>query len=159
MKTVKKRSQIQEKGVAKDLSARTVVASGSLWHAKGDVRNDKFLIECKTTLKPYYVFTTKTWEKICREANTDSMRTPIMVIDLEDRDRYVVFNPNHFSHEINSYEIGSKIDPVSFRFYGTKECKDETLLFSMKSLAPNKLRHMLMAMPIEKFLEEFKEEL
>ena len=76
MKTVKRRSQKQEKSVAKDFNARTVVASGAKWGAKGDVRNDKFLIECKTTEKDYYSLTANVWEKIEREAITDHMRTP-----------------------------------------------------------------------------------
>ena len=64
MKTVKRRSQKQEKSVAKDFNARMTVASGALWGMKGDVRNDKFLIECKTTEKGYYSVTNKVWEKI-----------------------------------------------------------------------------------------------
>ena len=69
MKTVKKRSQIQEKSVAKDMGAKTVVASGAMWFSKGDVRNDKFLIECKTTEKDFYSITIKVWEKIIGPLN------------------------------------------------------------------------------------------
>lgn len=96
MRTVKRRSQKQEKSVAKDFNARVTVASGALWGMKGDVRNDKYLIECKTTEKEYYSLTAKVWEKIEEEAVRDRMRTPIMVIDVEDRDRLVVFNPKNF---------------------------------------------------------------
>ena len=96
MKTVKRRSQKQEKSVAKDFNARVTVASGALWGAKGDVRNDKFLIECKTTEKDYYSLTAKVWEKIEEEAVRDHMRIPLMVIDLEDKDRVVVFRPKDF---------------------------------------------------------------
>lgn len=97
MKTVKKRSQKQEKSVAKSFNAKTTVASGALWGAKGDVRNDKFLIECKTTTKTWYSLTAKTWEKIEQEAIRDHMRIPLMVIDLEDKDRVVVFRMKDFS--------------------------------------------------------------
>ena len=64
MKTVKRRSQLQEKSVAKDFNAKVTVASGALWGMKADVRNEKFLIECKTTEKDYYSLTAKVWEKI-----------------------------------------------------------------------------------------------
>ena len=64
MKTVKRRSQKQEKSVAKDFNANVTVASGAFWGMKADVRNDKFLIECKTTEKDYYSLTAKVWEKI-----------------------------------------------------------------------------------------------
>ncbi len=97
MPSVKKRSQKQEKSVAKDFNAKVTVASGALWGAKGDVRNDKFLIECKTTSKSWYSLTAKTWEKIEQEAIRDHMRIPLMVIDLEDRDRVVVFRMKDFS--------------------------------------------------------------
>lgn len=97
MKTVKKRSQKQEKSVAKDFSAKTVVASGALWGAKGDVRNDRFLIECKTTKKDYYSLTATVWEKIEDEAIRDRGRIPLMIIDLEDKDRLVVFRHSYFN--------------------------------------------------------------
>lgn len=96
MKTVKRRSQKQEKSVAKDFNAKVTVASGALWGMKGDIRSDKFLIECKTTAKTYYSLTAKTWEKIEQEAIRDHMRIPLMVIDLEDRDRVVVFRMKDF---------------------------------------------------------------
>lgn len=102
MRTVKKRSQLQEKQVAKQFDAKTVVASGALWGAKGDVRSDKFLIECKTTEKDYYSLTASVWEKIEREATKDHLRIPLMVIDLEDRDRVVVFRPKDFDTSIDT---------------------------------------------------------
>ena len=96
MKTVKKRSQKQEKSVAKKFGGKVTAASGALWGMKGDVRTDKFLIECKTTEKKYYTLTAKVWEKIAEEALKDHMRTPLMLIDLEDSERYVVFSPKDF---------------------------------------------------------------
>lgn len=100
MKTVKRRSQKQEKSVAKQFNAMVTVASGALWGMKADVRNDKFLIECKTTEKEYYTVTAKVWEKIEEEATRDHMRIPILIVDVEDRDRLVVFNPKHFNTTI-----------------------------------------------------------
>lgn len=101
MKTLKRRSQKQEKSVAKDFNAKVTVASGALWGMKADVRNDKFLIECKTTEKDYYSLTAKVWEKIEQEAIRDHMRIPLMVIDLEDQDRVVVFRPQDFDESID----------------------------------------------------------
>ena len=102
MKTVKRRSQKQEKSVAKSFNAKVTVASGALWGMKADVRNDKFLIECKTTEKDYYSLTAKVWEKIEQEAIRDHLRIPLMVIDLEDRDRVVVFRPLDFDPNIDT---------------------------------------------------------
>ena len=104
MKTVKRRSQKQEKRVAKDFNAKTVVASGALWGAKGDVRNDKYLIECKTTEKDYYSLTAKVWEKIEQEAIKDRMRIPLMVIDLEDKDSVVVFRAKDFGVDTRCFQ-------------------------------------------------------
>ena len=81
--TTKFKSNLQEKKVASEISGRTVIASGSLWGSKGDVRSDKFLIECKTTDKDYYTLQYPTWEKIYKEAAKDGLRTPVMCIDLE----------------------------------------------------------------------------
>lgn len=102
MKTVKRRSQKQEKSVAKDFNAKVTVASGALWGMKADVRNDNFLIECKTTEKDYYSLTATVWEKIEQEAIRDHLRIPLMVIDLEDRDRVVVFRPKDFDPNIDT---------------------------------------------------------
>jgi len=82
--TVKKKSQKQERKTAKEIGGRTTPASGAKWHSKGDVKNSNFLIECKTTDKTYYSLTIPIWEKICREARRDGMKTPVMRIDLKE---------------------------------------------------------------------------
>lgn len=117
---VKKKSQLQERGVAKDLDAKTVIASGALWGSKGDVRAEDFLVECKTTEKSYYSLTLKVWDKIAKEAIKDGLRVPLMCVDLNDgKDRYAVFNEKDFRHyrgygdlEINDSEW---TDKKSFR--------------------------------------------
>ena len=160
MKTVKRRSQKQEKRVAKDFNARMTVASGALWGMKGDVRNDKFLIECKTTEKGYYSVTNKVWEKIEGEAVKDRMRVPLLIVDLRDRDRYVVFNPSYFEKKVNTYEVFSHVHG-GCNSYRLKGYSDENLpiLFSVLSLKSKKKNHILMAMKINDFIEHFKEEL
>lgn len=82
--TIKKKSQKQEKQIAKDMNGYTTLASGALWTQKADVRAKDFLIECKITEKTYYSLTTKVWMKIAKEALHDGLRTPIMNIQLRD---------------------------------------------------------------------------
>lgn len=81
---LKKMSQKQERAVAEEFSAKTVVASGAKWGSKGDVRNDKYLIECKITQKPFYSLTKTTWEKIEKEAIKDGLRIPMMCVDVDN---------------------------------------------------------------------------
>lgn len=160
MSTVKRRSQKQEKSVAKDFNARPTVASGALWGMKGDVRNDKFLIECKTTEKDYYSITTKVWEKIEDEALKDRMRTPLLIIDLQDTDRYVVFNPNQFIRQVNTYEVAPHVHGgcKSYRFKGYTQ-EDLPILFSVIPLKSKKKNHILMVMKMTEFEDFFEKEL
>ena len=84
-------SKRQESKVAKELSGKVTPASGALWGAKADVRNDTFLVECKTTEKDFYSLTFNTWDKIYHEAIKDSLRIPVMCIDLQNgKQRYAV---------------------------------------------------------------------
>lgn len=103
---VKKKSQLQERSVAKDLNARTVVASGALWGSKGDVRHDNLLVECKTTEKDFYSLTLTTWEKIEKEAVRDGLRIPVMCIDIKGgKERYAVFLNKNFRHYRSYSEV------------------------------------------------------
>lgn len=103
---VKKKSKLQEKQVAKDLDAKTVIASGALWGSKGDVRHDEFLVECKTTDKSFYSLTMKVWEKIEKEAIKDSIRTPLMCVDVNGgKDRFAVFLEKDFRHYNTYYDL------------------------------------------------------
>ena len=160
MSTIKRRSQKQEKSVAKSFNARPTVASGALWGMKGDVRNDKFLIECKTTEKDYYSITTKVWEKIEDEALKDRMRTPLLIIDLQDTDRYVVFNPNQFVRQVNTYEVAPHVHGgcKSYRFKGYTQ-EDLPILFSVIPLKSKKKNHILMVMKMTEFVDFFEKEL
>ena len=161
MKTVKKRSQKQEKSVAKQFNAKQVIASGSLWFADSDVRNDKFLIECKTTEKDYYSLTAKVWEKIEEEAIKDHDRIPLMAIDLEDRDRVIVFKPSYFSNTPQFVADFSTKDVKSFRIrhkdLGVDEFGDYTYMRSFTICG--KKKNLLCYMKVEDFVEQFKEEL
>lgn len=165
MNTIKKRSQRQERSVAKDFDAKVVVASGALWGAKGDVRSDKCLIECKTTEKPYYSVTSKVWEKIEREALKDGMRTPLLIVDLEDRDRVVVFNPKYFERDLptpydnthNGYNKKSFRVSVK-RLEETSDYFDMYIYGQLFMICGEK-KNLLCYMRFKDFIEAFKEEL
>lgn len=161
MKTVKRRSQKQEKSVAKKFNARLTAASGALWGLKGDVRSDKYLIECKTTEKDYYTLTAKVWEKIQEEAIQDHMRTPLMVIDLKDTDRYVVFRPKDFNRSIVSPLLSSVQVNKSVRITSTMVGEMETgdYIHSQQFILSGKQNNVLCVMMYKDFEEEFKEEL
>lgn len=158
-KTVKRRSQLQEKSVAKSFNGRVTAASGALWGMKGDVRNEKFLIECKTTEKDFYIVSTKVWEKIESEALKDHMRTPLLIVDLKDSDRYVIFNPNQFEKQINSYEVLQPHVHGGFKSYKLKGGVPTPALFSLVPIKSHKNRHILMVMKENEFSVQFKEEL
>ena len=79
---VRKKSQIQEKRVANELGGKVTPASGALWGAKGDVKSDLFLIECKVTEKPAYPLTLKRGTRISKEALKENFRLPVMSVDL-----------------------------------------------------------------------------
>lgn len=94
----KKFSKSQEKQVAQEISGKTVIASGALWGSKGDVRNDTFLVECKTTTKKSYRLNFKTWDKIVSEAVKDGLRFPVMSIDIDNgKRRFAVFQSSLFA--------------------------------------------------------------
>lgn len=161
MKTVKKRSQKQEKSVARQFNARVTAASGALWGMKGDVRNEKFLIECKTTEKDFYVLTSKVWEKIQEEATKDHMRIPLMMIDLEDNDRYVVFRPKDFNKTVISPLLSMIRIKKSLRVYkgivGENSFGD--YVYSQQFIVRGVQENVLCVMLYKDFEEEFKEEL
>ena len=94
MKNVKKKSKKQEEKIAKDIGGRTTPASGALWAFKGDVRNDKYLIEAKFTDSNKYQLKCKTWYKIKREAINDGLR---------------IVGKNDVGVNVNNFYINSKL--------------------------------------------------
>ena len=161
MKTVKKRSQKQEKSVAKKFGGKVTAASGALWGMKGDVRTDKFLIECKTTEKKYYTLTAKVWEKIAEEALKDHMRTPLMLIDLEDSERYVVFSPKDFVKTTVSPLIKAVELQKSVKIYKglVGDTPEYEYVYSQQFIIEGERKSILCVMLLKDFEEEFKEEL
>ena len=111
MNTNKAKSKKQEMSVAKEIGGKTTIASGALWINTADVRNDKVLVECKITSKPYYCLSNDTWYKIATEATKDGLRVPLMCIDLEDgKQRYAVLRVEdtgniHYANTFNPEEF------------------------------------------------------
>ena len=86
-------SNLQEKRVAKTVSGKQVANSGATKFSKGDVKTEKFLIECKTCTKEQKSFTMqKEWfDKNDEEAFAMGYSYSALVFDFGDGvDRYVI---------------------------------------------------------------------
>lgn len=105
---IKRKSQKQEKRTAKEFGGRVTPASGALDGAKGDVRTADYLIENKFTDEEFYKLDLAIWKKIEKEALRDSLRTPVMQIDIIDLS-LVVMSLNDLSDTIEEY--GLKYEP------------------------------------------------
>lgn len=116
-------SKKQERRVANFIGGKETVASGALYFQKADVREDTWLIECKTTANDYYILRQATWNKITKEAQQDGLRYPLMQIDLEDgKTSLVVFN---------------YLDFIGFDFDKESYVRDEIKLVDKKSYRVN----------------------
>ena len=114
-KNTKVNSKKQESRIAKELNAKTTIASGSLYFQKADVRNDMYLVEAKTTEKNFYSLTYSTWERIEKQALRDGMRIPLMCIDtLNGEKSFCVLKYNDFiTLQLDSYNyIGNISEPI-----------------------------------------------
>src|SRR5215472_18696286 len=78
----KKRSLAQENAVAKQLGGRRVPGSGAFETLPGDVRTERYLIECKTTGTQSFTITTNILLRITREAFSRSL-VPALQLTLE----------------------------------------------------------------------------
>ena len=147
----KKKSQSQEKRVAKEIGGKTTIASGAFWSSKADVRSKLFLVECKTTEKDFYSLTYNVWNKVYNEAIKDGMRIPIMCIDLNNgRDKLAVlstYDLGNFCPPCSAYEALARGEKSSFRI---KVAKNGTR-FTLRS-PKNRRIFDLSAIPWEGFL-------
>lgn len=75
--------QKKEKKDAKDFGGDRVKASGSLWHAPGDVKTEEFLIDSKHTTKKSFSVSKKIWDKLYGEA-LFSFKTPLLSLQIQD---------------------------------------------------------------------------
>jgi hypothetical protein len=84
-----KRSQRQEKGLAKKYDGKVSPGSGNGWIHKNDVRNDEFSFEAKTTEKRQYPL--KVDELVLAERNALlSGREMVFVIEMGGRNWMVL---------------------------------------------------------------------
>ena len=95
----KKNWQKKETKDAKDFEARQTPRSGGFWSIKGDSRNEKFLIESKTTIHKGFAVTEKLWAKVEREGLL-SQRIPMLSIELGNGAELVVLDKNDFTNLI-----------------------------------------------------------
>lgn len=133
MNYIKRKSALQEKRTAKNFKGKTQIASGALYFAKSDVRTGgdrtsgfnetDFLIENKFTDKDFYSLQKSIWEKVEREALNENFRTPLMQIDIGERNplRLVVIGYNDY--------IGFRLEEelVVYDVYLTSERKSVKL--------------------------------
>ena len=112
--------ELAEKSVAEVLGGKPTIASGALWFQKADVRTPDLLVECKTTEKDYYIFKSKLWEKLKKEADRDKIKIPVFVIDFHNyinKERVFVFSPQDFDIKVKKSDFDY--------FYGDDDiCKD-----------------------------------
>lgn len=87
-------SNRQEKAVAKAVNGKQTANSGATPFSKGDVRNDLFLLECKTHTEFRNNFTIKhDWiDKNREEAFQMGKRYSALVIDFGDGEQHYLIN-------------------------------------------------------------------
>lgn len=91
-------SNKQEKAVAKAVQGKQTANSGATAFSKGDVRNDLFLLECKTHTEFRNSFTIKhDWiDKNREEAFQMGKRYSALVIDFGDGENHYLINERLF---------------------------------------------------------------
>lgn len=85
---VKKKSQKQEKRVAKSLGGKVQKGSGSVPFHKGDIKTTELLVEAKRTDKDSMSVKKEWFEKVTREAMAYN-KIPALSIEFENTERYV----------------------------------------------------------------------
>lgn len=85
----RRRSERQERRLAKDYAGKVQPGSGCGRTNKGDVKTKRFLIEAKRTDKKQYILSLKTWEKIETQALSMS-KTPVLAIEIGNKRLIVV---------------------------------------------------------------------
>ncbi len=91
---IRKRSQKQEKRVAKKVGGTTNAGSGSGWRRQNDVREDGILWEMKRTDGKSISINLKDWEKLYMNAWSED-RMPAMHLEIGNR-RFVVLDENDY---------------------------------------------------------------
>lgn len=79
-KRKKKKSNKQERELAKRVGGKTQAGSGNQWHSRGDVEDKDFLIECKYTKHKSFRVSVDLWEEITEKAFAMGGKTPAIEI-------------------------------------------------------------------------------
>lgn len=78
-----KRWALKEKNDARMVGGKRVPGSGNKWNNPGDVKSDKYLIECKQTDNKSYSLTKEKLDKIYEEA-LFSYKIPLFSVKIQD---------------------------------------------------------------------------
>lgn len=99
-------SRKQENNVAKLVNGKVVANSGATAFNKGDVRTDKILIECKTSISEKQSFTIKKdWLlKNKDEAFAMKKQYSVLAFDFGDGENYFILDKNLFKKLVNYIE-------------------------------------------------------
>lgn len=102
----RKYSKTQEKRVAKGLGGKVNANSGATGFYKGDVRTDKFLIECKTTTKEVKsVSIKKDWlNKLKEEKFAMGKEQMALGFDFGDGEDYFIISSQLMEWLVDNYE-------------------------------------------------------
>lgn len=96
------KGQIKEQKDAKSFNAKGTPRSGGLWFAKGDSKNETFLIDSKKTDHERYSITADVWEKINREALLTN-KLPLLSIEFgKKKIELVILDKNDFINLMDS---------------------------------------------------------
>lgn len=88
--------QKKEKRDSISFESRRTPRSGGFWFSKGDSKNDRYLIENKTSAKNSFIIKDKVWKKIEREALL-SHRIPLLSLEFgDDKLELVIINKDDF---------------------------------------------------------------
>ena len=96
----KKKSQKQENKISKLLDMKKTISSGSLWFSKGDLKDDDFILEAKTTDNEKYTINRKLINKISEESFS-RFKKPLIFITVQKKD-YMLLKKDDF---LNILEI------------------------------------------------------
>lgn len=88
-------SKKQEKSVATAINGRTQINSGATPFYKGDVKNDNFLIECKTCAEERKSFSIKKeWLDTIRRESFEDRRYPVLAFNFGNNENYYIIDEN-----------------------------------------------------------------
>lgn len=90
----RKRSDKQEKKLAKEFGGKTTINSGATF-GQNDIITPVFEIEAKTTSKKSFTLKLEDLKKLQRKC--DKNKVPIFIVEFEGNDEYVIVNKNFFT--------------------------------------------------------------